>query len=1166
MAQGWMVVLVTLAYLGLLFWIAWYGDRKTHWMARWRPWIYSLSIAVYCTSWTFYGTVGQASRDLWSFLPIYVAPILVFTLGWRLLARLILIAKREHITSIADFIAARYGKSQGLAVTVTLIAVIGILPYIALQLRGITMGLTQIAPSLGESIGGESLGLFGAGQTDLAWLVTGALAVFTVLFGTRHIDTTEHHRGMMMAVAFESLVKLAAFMIVGLFALYLLWDHSVIDSVVFSEWQPASPHWGSLLIHTLFTMAAIICLPRQFHTTIVENEQAQDLHRARWVFPGYLVLMGIFVLPLALAGQFLLPQVAADTYVINLPLQQGAEGIALLAYLGGTSAASGMVIVSTIALAIMVSNDLVLPLLLRRMRMSGRKFSAFSGLLLTVRRGLILLLLLAAWGFYHVLGEIPSLSAIGLLSFAAIAQFSPALIGGIYWREGNRKGVYAGLSGGITIWAITMMGQTQMLAGTSETNVLLWLLTPPPWPLLGALSSVDWGMLLSLLVNTGLYIGVSLLTRSSLTERLQAASFVGAPLPESGDGDASLYQTRVTVAELEMLAARFVGRQRVRQAFRLYSEQYGDQSADPHQGLSPEQQAPSSLIRHTERVLAGVFGASSARLVLTSALQGRKMQLEEVATIVDEASELFDFSRGLLQGAIEHISQGIAVVDKQLRLVAWNQRYLELFTFPPGLIQVGRPIAEVIRHNAELGLCGPGDPEAHVAKRVEHLKIGTAHTSSRIRQDGQVIEVQGNPMPGGGFVMSFTDITQFRHAEQALKEANETLEERVRKRTSELEALNRKLVVATQHAEQQAHSKSRFLAAVSHDLMQPLNAARLFSSTLSEVTKDAESAQLAHHIESALGAAEELIGDLLDVSRLEAGKLQINVRAFAISDVLETLSAEFGAIARQQGITFDVVHSDAVIHSDPKLLRRALQNFLTNAFRYNPQGKVVLGVRRQGDQIQIEVWDNGPGIPASKQAHIFDEFTRIENSGSEHGLGLGLAIARGISRVLDHPLSLRSWPGDGTVFALAVRRGVKVAVQAAPVAEERAAPLAGVRVLCVDNEPDILLGMDTLLGRWGCEIRLAETVVAAMQQLNDGWQPDFVLSDYHLANGQTGLQVLQQCSLRLGKTFCGAVISADRTDETRKTIEGHGFTFISKPVKPLKLRTLLTQSRKTSTV
>ena len=1141
MAQGWIVVPVALAYLGLLFLIAWYGDRKPQWLAGWRPWIYSLSIAVYCTSWTFYGTVGQASRDIWSFLPIYLAPILVFTLGWRILARLILIAKREHITSIADFIAARYGKSQGLAVLVTVMAVVGILPYIALQLRGITMGLELIAPELGRQ----------GGEHDTAWLVTLALAVFTVLFGTRHIDTTEHHRGMMMAVAFESLVKLAAFLVVGVFAVMLLFDVPPLTAVTPELLQPTSPRLGSLLIHTLLTMAAIICLPRQFHTTVVENNRAQDLHLARRVFPLYLLLMGMFVVPLALAGQILLPHIAADTYVINLPLQQGADSTALLAFLGGTSAASGMVIVSTIALAIMVSNDLVLPLLLRRLRISGRDFGAFSGLLLNVRRALILLLLLAAWGFYQLLDEIPSLSGIGLLSFAAIAQFAPALLGGIYWREGNRNGVYAGLLGGALVWAITMMGQTNMLAGTAETNLLLWLLTPPPWPLLGDLSAVDWGMLMSLVVNLFLYVVISLVTRSSLTERLQAASFVGAPLPETDN--AGLYQSRVTVAELEMLAARFVGRKRVRNAFSQFAEQHYVQ-------LQPQLQASAALIRHTERVLAGVFGASSARLVLTSALQGRNMQLEEVATIVDEASELFDFSRGLLQGAIEHISQGIAVVDKQLRLVAWNQRYLEQFAFPPGLIQVGRPIADVIRHNARQGLCGPGDPEQHVVKRVEHLKRGTAHTSSRTRADGQVIEVQGNPMPGGGFVMSFTDITAFRQAEQALKEANENLEERVRRRTGELELLNRRLIAATQQAEQQARSKSRFLAAVSHDLMQPLNAARLFSSSLAEVAKDPETIKLAHHIESALGAAEDLIGDLLDVSRLEAGKLQLNVHPFPVSDVLDTLSAEFGALARQQGIRFEVVNSKAVIVSDPKLLRRALQNFLTNAFRYNPGGKVVLGVRRRQDQLQVEVWDNGPGIPEDKQAHIFDEFTRLERSGAEHGLGLGLAIARGISRVLDHKLSLRSWPGQGTVFGLSVGRGV-LPRRAAPTkaVPPKIAPLAGLKVLCVDNEPEILLGMETLLARWGCEIRLAETVAGTLQQLEDGWQPDFVLSDYHLGNGQTGLQVLQQCRRLLGKSFRGVVISADRTAETQQAIRAHGFGFVSKPVKPLKLRALLNQ-------
>lgn len=1138
--QGWLVIPVSLLYLGLLFWIAWYGDRQRGWLAKWRPWIYSLSIAVYCTSWTFYGTVGQASSNPWSFLPIYVAPIIVFTFGWRVLARLIIVAKREHITSIADFIAARYGKSQGLAMVITLIAVVGILPYIALQLRGITMGLEVVAPVL------QAEGMLGG--VDVSWFVVMALAIFTMLFGTRHIDNTEHHRGMMMAIAFESIVKLVAFMVVGCFILFIALNRSDIVLMDLAAQTYQSPNWPTLVIHTILTMMAILCLPRQFHTMVVENERPKDLHTARWLFPLYLVLMGIFVLPIAWVGQGMLSGVSADTYVISLPMAVGASDMALLAFLGGTSAASGMVIVSTIALAIMVSNDLVMPLLLRRMKLSSRGHRQFSGLLLVIRRALILLLLLGAWGFYQVLGNIHSLSAIGFLSFAAISQFAPALIGGMYWRQGNRKGVYVGLLFGFTLWLITLMNATGLLAGDSDNNILLWIVEPPLMLSDIGLQSSDWGIVLSLSINTLCYVLISMVTRASLSERLQSASFIGTPLPESEN--MSLYQSRVTVAELEMLASRFVGRQRVRSAFKQY---WGAQ----RQTLMPNQQAPSSLIRHTERVLAGVFGASSAKLVLTSALQGRNMQLEEVATIVDEASELYDFSRGLLQGAIEHIGQGIAVVDKQLRLVAWNQRYLELFEFPQGLIQVGRPIADVIRHNAEQGLCGPGNPEDHVRRRIYHLDQGTRHTSSRVRADGRVIEVQGNPMPGGGFVMSFTDITVFRDAEQALKDANETLEERVQVRTQELERLNKQLVSATQRSEHESRSKSRFLAAVSHDLMQPLNAARLFASSLSEVAKESETQQLAHHIESALEAAEDLIGDLLDISRLESGKLDVNVYGFAINDVLANLNAEFSALAKQQGIEFSMAPSQLLVHSDPKLLRRVVQNFLTNAFRYSPKGKVVLGVRRVAGEVRIEVWDNGEGINQDKQQEIFEEFNRGSQVRSDQGLGLGLAISKGIANVLGHQISMRSWPGEGSVFSISLKRASEVAPQVIASPIQAVSDLSHIKVLCVDNETDILIGMEQLLARWGCDVRCATDIVESLKAIDEAWVPDVVLSDYRLDHGRTGLEILQQCRLRLGDSFIGVIISADRTPDMLDGIKSNGFSFIPKPVKPLKLRAIL---------
>ncbi|MFC0059609.1 ATP-binding response regulator [Vibrio inusitatus] len=414
-------------------------------------------------------------------------------------------------------------------------------------------------------------------------------------------------------------------------------------------------------------------------------------------------------------------------------------------------------------------------------------------------------------------------------------------------------------------------------------------------------------------------------------------------------------------------------------------------------------------------------------------------------------------------------------------------------------------------------------------------------------------------MPSGGFAMSFSDITVYRQAEQALKDANITLEERVQERTHELEQLNRKLTIATQRSEQESQSKSRFLAAVSHDLMQPLNAARLFTSSLSEVAKDAETQQVARHIESAMEAAEVLISDLLDISRLESGKLEAKVQPFALSEVLFNLDAEFGVIAEEQGINFRTVSTSLFVESDPKLLRRVIQNFLTNAFRYSPQGKVVLGSRREGNTLSIQVWDNGIGVEEDKQQLIFEEFTRTNQIRSDKGLGLGLAISKGIAQLLGHTISLRSWPSRGSVFSVTVPLAKKVIAEKSPSMEPivTATPLSKLRVLCVDDEVSILEGMEHLLQRWGCEVRLATDLEQSLLQLDNHWLPDVILSDYRLENGRTGLQVLQRFRQVMGAEFNGVIISADRTPDIIDEIKNEGFEFLPKPVKPLKLRTLL---------
>jgi Na+/proline symporter/signal transduction histidine kinase len=1136
-----LIAAVALAYMAIMFAIAFYGDRRSAPLPpRVRAWVYSLSLAVYCTSWTFFGAVGQAAEQLWAFLPIYLGPILLLVFAPWVLQKMVMISKQENITSIADFIAARYGKSQSLAVVVALICLVGVLPYIALQLKGIVLGVNL---------------LIGAGADAMG---TRAQDTALIVFGTRNLDATEHHRGMVLAIAFESLVKLFAFLAVGAFVTYGLYDgfddlfsQAMLAPRLEQYWKETI-NWPSMVVQTGVAMMAIICLPRQFHVTVVENIEPQDLRLAKWVFPAYLALAALFVVPIALAGQMLLPSsVLPDSFVISLPLAQAHPALALLAFIGGASAATGMVIVASVALSTMVSNDMLLPWLLRR-KNAERPFEVFRHWMLSVRRVSIVVILLLAYVSYRLLGSTASLATIGQIAFAAVTQLAPAMLGALYWKQANRRGVFAGLATGTFLWFYTLVLPI-------AAHSLGWSLDSFPglaWlhgnPLNLPITPLTQGVVLSLAGNFTLFAWVSVLSRTRVSEHWQAGRFIGQEISGRPNSRSML---AVQIDDLLQLAARFVGEERARQSFIRFAYRQG-------KGFNPNQNADGEWIAHTERLLAGVLGASSTRAVVKAAIEGREMQLEDVVRIADEASEVLQFNRALLQGAIENITQGISVVDQSLKLVAWNRRYLELFNYPEGLISVGRPIADIIRYNAERGLCGPGEAEVHVARRLHWMRQGRAHTSERLFPNGRVIELIGNPMPGGGFVMSFTDITPFREAEQALTEANEGLEQRVAERTHELSQLNAALTDAKGTAEAANQSKTRFLAAVSHDLMQPLNAARLFSAALSHQDDglSAEAQQLVHHLDSSLRSAEDLISDLLDISRLENGKITPERKPFVLNDLFDTLGAEFKAQAQEQGLKFRLRGSRLRIDSDIKLLRRILQNFLTNAFRY-AKGPVLLGVRRRGEELCLEVWDRGPGIPLDKQQVIFEEFKRLDShqTRAEKGLGLGLAIADGLCRVLGHGLQVRSWPGQGSVFSVCVPLALNPDAAPGKAVQPKGQALNGGQVLCVDNEDSILIGMNSLLTRWGCQVWTARNREECAAILSQGVRPQLALVDYHLDDGETGTQIMAWLRTQLGEPVPGVVISADGHPETVAQVHAAGLDYLAKPVKPAALRALLSR-------
>ncbi|MEX2475899.1 NahK/ErcS family hybrid sensor histidine kinase/response regulator [Marinobacter sp.] len=1163
MLSGWLLVLISITYITLLFAVAWAGDRHPGlYRRRWaRTHIYALSLAVYFTSWTFYGAVGRATQEGLGFLPIYLGPLLVFVFFAPLLRRIIYISKRNNSTSIADFIASRYGKSQVLAAMIATFALIGSVPYIALQLKAISMGFNVLSDT-----GSGYQQLSTAAWKDSAWYVTLVLAVFTVLFGTRHLESTEHHRGMIQAVAFESLIKIVAFVAVGLFVGFGLFGGfgdllaNVREADLTGTLTTDGVEAPAFITQTLVAMLAIICLPRQFHVMVVENTDHRDFETARWAMPIYLIIASAFVLPIAAAG-LLYPEAGStdpDILILKLPILAGEEWLAILAFLGGGSAAAAMVIVCSVAIATMVSNEIIMPALLKFFRPRMNQSADLSYLLLSIRRVAIFVVLLTSYGFYRMAGEDYSLTAFGLLSFAAAAQFGPALVGGIIWRRGNFTGAAWGLGLGFLMWCYTLLlpalASTGWLTETLIDKGLWGLEWTRPTALFGLeLDRTSHGIVWSLGINTVTYIVLSMLTRQRVREKIQIAAFFHDPQPKAETPQHQIWQGEILTSDLQALTDRFMGEERSEAIFRNYERRNAIR-------LHPHRPASSHLMKYIERQLASVIGASTARVVLESTLTGRDMQIEDVVSIVDEASQAMTFSRELLQSAIENISLGVSVVNHQQQLVVWNHRYLELFNYPQGYVRVGRSVEDLMRYNLTNANLSARRIDEIIIDRCYSMREGRPMSYERQRPDGTVLRVDGSPIPGGGYATTFQDITAMRRTEQALKETNIYLEQRVKERTQELQVINEQMLKAKSVAEQANQSKTRFLASASHDLLQPLNAARLFTSALAGKAGDGDMGDLVEHIDSSLGAAEEIISTLLDISKLDAGALEPDIGTFPVNDIMRHLATDFSAIAKDQGLELHVVPSTAWIRSDSKLLRRVVQNFLSNAIRYTPEGRILLGCRRLKGYLRIEVWDTGPGIPEDQLAHIFEEFRRFQQGRDKKGLGLGLAIVDRISGMLNHPVNVHSVQGHGSVFSITVPAAPPEQLPAitakTPASSRRVSSLGGLQVLCIDNDPAILQGMVALLGNWQCEVTAAESLDDARHKLN-GQEPDIILADYQLDDNKNGLDAMD--SLRDGFTheIAGILVTGYMAPEVREDAISRGYQILYKPVKPAALRALV---------
>jgi Na+/proline symporter/signal transduction histidine kinase len=1171
-------------YIVFLFGLARWGDRQQfseHSLVR-HPAVYALALGVYCTSWTFYGLVGTASEEGWSFLPILLGPILLFTLGYPLLERIRRVTRQEHIHSIADFIASRYGKRQGVAATVSLVVLIAIIPYIALQLKA-------VSDTLLLTIGGNFLA-----SQDLTFVIAISMTIFSLLFGARRLDMSGYHSGLMSAVAFESVVKIVVLIVIALFALSWLPSDvlqpstDVFTTDVFTANYAFfdQPSWLRFFVETVLAMCAVFCLPRMFHVTFVECLSKDHLKKSRWLFVSYLIIISLCVLVIASAGNTLFYgelAVNGDNYVIALPLMKNLSWLALLAFLGGFSAATAMIIVATITLSQMFSNDVILPLLVRR-RNSTNQASDFSRSLIIARRLTVVFVVLSAYLYQSILAENAALTSIGLIAFALVVQLAPGILFGLYWRKGNAYGLYAGLIVGLSLWFYTLMIPLLVNAGLISSFVvenglfgLEWL---KPESLFGLSfgDSFTRGVLISLGANIIFYCWYSLTSNENFSDRVQATAFTNL--------EKTVYKPDqdINLEDLYGLLQEFLGTKMTDSLF-----------VECNQGLSTKDKL--SLIEKSQKMLAGIVGIASSQAMLSSLHSGQKLAVEDVVNLFGETTKALRFNQEVMFASFENISSGISVVDSDLKFIAWNHRYETMFDYPGDMLKVGLHVADVMRFNGERGLLGDGNVDNLIRKRLSLMSTANAYRVVRAHSEDMIIEIKGRPLPNGGYVTTYDDITEFIIAQRQLEDANINLEKRVQERTEKIEEINvdlvkeierrgeveRELREAKRIADDANASKTKFLALASHDIMQPLNAANLYASALQDGKKFNH--DLVGQLKSAIQNTESIISSLLEISRLESVVLAPNLEKFSLHGLLSNLVGE-AMVQRPTDLDIRYCKTSLSVLSNKHYLRRILQNFISNAVKYTQTGKVLVGCRRiyahgdngaQQDMVEICVIDNGVGISEQECSAIFDDFYRSQRQQQQDnipGIGLGLSVVKRFSDLLQHPIRCRSELNRGSCFSIQVPvvshiDDSDIGITKGSISglvEKPQDQLKDLRVIYVDDDPQNLLATSTLLNHWHCDVSLFERVEEITAYVKTAPLPDVLLMDYQLGNVKTnGVMLAEQLIAswreRLGENVSipVCIISAATDADLSDLVAKAGFELLRKPVKPAKLRALLSQ-------
>ncbi|HTG00834.1 MAG TPA: ATP-binding protein [Nitrospirota bacterium] len=977
MFSPWLLLTIILAYLVLLFSVAYFAERKE---LQGRslvsnPYIYSLSLAVYCTSWTFYGSVGRAANSGLSFLTTYIGPTLMAALWWSILRKIVFLSKENRITTIADFISSRYGKSLGLSVLVTLVALIGITPYLGLQLKAI---MTSFSLLSGQAEGGRFAG----------WFISLILGLFAVMFGARRLDASERHGGLVFAVAFESAFKLVAFLLVGIFVTYGLFDgfgdiFSRIMAGPFAklmtigEKSPESYlEWTSL---TFLSMMAILFLPRQFHVAVVENYSVDHLKKAMWLFPLYLFLINIFVLPIAYGG--LLSGEAranADYFVLSIPLHHGRPLLALMVFIGGFSAATAMIIVESVAISTMVMNSFVMPTLWDLSAIRN-----FHAVVLNIKRLVILGCVFLGYVFAVYIGDFYSLVDIGLKSFEAVTIFAPAILIGLYWKGANKKGAVAGIIAGFAVWIYTLLIPALLRAGIIEHDGVLdalfssTLLNPTALFGLKGLDRWSHSLFWGLLLNVGFFVGVSLFTRQSDAETHQAMVFVESFSPLS----LAPPQRSAGIDEIENILGQYIGPEEAREAL----DSFLKKNRFDRGSITAEQQ--QLLRQEAERILSGALGTSISTLVFEDRLMLPRDEAEKVSDSIRHISRSLSLSRQELAEAnrqlatlkefseniIESLPLGVATLDEGLRVNYWNSG-MEMITGVEKSDALGADAANLLTC-LEPGLFTPLVHEGEI-------------TCRRNFDPQIVLKVNVSRLAGSqkGYVMVIEDVTEKKKIEE-------------------------ELFRATKHA-----SVGRLAAGVAHEIGNPL-------ASISSLVQELQTEDLTPFASNSLTTINQHVHRIARIVHNLGDFARLYPRQKTPTSLREILENTLSLVRYDKNFRKIAIHTDVQdtppLTIDPDQIQQVFLNLMLNARDAMPEGgSLDITVKRENGYVEMLFADTGRGIAPEVRDKVFDPF--FSTKGPAHGTGLGLSICYSIIKDHGGTIELDSEKDKGTRFTIRI--------------------------------------------------------------------------------------------------------------------------------------------------